>query len=96
MDDAGNRLAERADKLELDLARIEVNAAFVHWRWCNERLRELVNSHSFHSGDAFCVLFAVLRRESRLAEVAWVSALYGFKWLKEAEGNVGSYAEDGK
>jgi len=50
VDDPGNGLAERADNLELDFARIEVNAAFVHWRWCNERLLELANFHSSYSG----------------------------------------------
>lgn len=76
---------KRVDNLELDFARVEVNASFVHWHWCNARLQELVNSHQRYSGQAFCALFALLRRESRLAELAWVSSLYAFKWLKESE-----------
>jgi hypothetical protein len=94
VDDASGQLRKTDGNLDLDFACIEVNAAFAHWRRCNERLRELVNSHPRYSGTAFSALFALLRRDSRLAELGWVSALYAFRWMKETEGKDAGRTED--
>lgn len=94
VDTLDGRLGKDDASLELDFTGIEVNASFVHWHWCNARLQQLVNSHSLQSGASFADLFSVLRRESRLAELAWVSSLYAFKWLKEFEGKAGAGTEN--
>jgi hypothetical protein len=84
------------DHMELEFARVEINTEFAHWHWTGEQVRDLVNSHSRYNLPAFAVLFAGLRREARLAEISWISALYTFRALKQSEDRAGNQTNDGR
>lgn len=86
LDEAGGKRS-KGDAIDaLEDARLRVIVAFAHWFWCQRQLKDLVKSfRSFETSATWLASFSRLRRAARNAEVRWVSAVYAFKRLVEAE-----------